>query len=444
MDEKELKALTDGFNKSIEDFKKELKAVEGKVNNVKAEEITKSLKELSDKVELMGKVGEKSLPEYIKSMQDQQDAFAKEINDLKGEKNSIKGFRTLIKEAMKSNEFKSGIRIHEKDGEGFTMKDGAELMMTKAGSEMTTSNFSADGGAVALSQVEIPGIEKHPWALNPVFAAVRKVFVSDKKHTITWSEENARDDEAAGIAESGTYGRADNSFVKRVASFYKIGQYADFTEETMEDSDEFAAELNDLLLTGTMRKVEYDLLLGNGTNTFTGLIYASSPLAKAFAAPTSLALNVIQPGVYDVLRAAQLQVREGYHGTDANKMGYMANLALVSPGTLASMDVEKTNDGVYMKPFWANGKQVNGMMVVESDDIGADQFLVGDFSQLTLYIKRSLNIQRTDSDGSKFLDDVQTVKASIRIAEKLAILKRYAFVYGTFTDAKSQLLKSSN
>lgn len=442
MEEKELKALTDGFNKANADLKKELAELAGKVDKVKAEEINTQLKELGDKVESLGKIGEKNLSEYIKTLQDQQDSQAAKIKELEVVKAHSKGFKSIIEETVKDETFKKSIK--SKDGDGFDIKDGAEKFLQKAGSEMTTGNFTADAGAVALSQVEIPGIEKHPWALNPVFAAVRKVFVSDKKHTITWSEENTRDDEAAGIAESGTYGRADVTFIKRVASFFKIGQYADYTEETMEDSDEFAAELNDLLLTGTMRKVEYDLLLGNGTNTFTGLIYSSSPLAKAFTAPTSVALNVIQPGVYDVLRAAQLQVREGYHGTDANKKGYMANLALVAPGTLANMDMEKTNDGVYMKPFWANGQQVNGMMVMESDDIGADQFLVGDFSQLTLYIKRSLNIQKTDSDGSKFLDDVSTVKASIRVAEKLATLKRYAFVYGTFTDGKEQIRKASN
>ena len=437
MDEKELKTLTDGFNKENELLKKGLEDLTSKVDEIKADELRKSLETLTKSVEKIGKIGETELPEYLKNIQEQQDAQAKELLDLKD--NPIKEVTTLkglIKNLFKTDESVKELKKGILSNEGYEMKSAAE---------MTTSSYTADAGAVKLAQVIIPGVEKHPWAANPVFAAVTKIVVNDKKNSITWNEENARTDGAAGIAESGAFPQSSTTWVQRVANFFKIGAYADYTEETMEDSDEFAFELNDLLTNGTLRKVEYDLLLGNGTNTFTGLIYASGALAKAFAAPSSVATNVINPGIFDVLRSAQLQVREGYGGTDTNKKGYMANLGLVSPGTLAMKDMEKTTDGVYMKPFWAtDGNKVSGMLVMESDDIGADQFLVGDFTQIKLYIKRALNLKKTDSDASKFLDDVITVKASMRIAQKLATLKRYAFVYGTFADGKTQIELSEN
>jgi len=426
VDEKQLKLLTDGFNKSIADLKAEL---EGKTNSEKSEEFEASIKSMTETIEQLGKVGEKALPEYLKGLQEQNDALETQIKDLKLTANKPKTFKSLLKATLESDDFKAALK---KSDLNYDVKDAAEI---------ATTNFTADSGAVALSQVEIPGVDKAPWMTNPIFAAVQKIFVSDKKHTITWSEENVRNDGAAAVAESGAYAKSDITFIKRVASFFKIGTYADYTEETMEDADELAFEFSDLITNGVLRTVEYDLLLGDGSNTFTGLIKASGGLAKAFAAPTSLALKIVTPGIPDVLRAAMLQVRNGAGGT--NKKGYIANLAVVSPGTMALMDVEKTANGLYIRPPWATtNDKVKSMLVVESDDIGDDQFLVGDFSQIKLYIKRALNIKKTDSDGSKFLEDVETIKCSMRIAQKLATNKRYAFTFGTFTDAKALLAKA--
>ena len=449
MENKKFDELVEVTNEKLDGLKTTMDQYQEKAKGF--EKLEDSFSELKGIVDNLATVEGKDAKDYFKSIQAQVDSLEGKYADIcekQIKKQTGNIFAETVK-AVKDPAFLPAVSDKSTSAKGYEIKDGSLMLMNllyKSAAEMTTSSFSADTGAVAMDQYVIPGLEKHPWRTNPIFSAIRKVIVNEKVHSITWLDENSRVDGSDFKAESGAFGMSSNTFIKRVANFYKVGTYADFTEETIEDSELFAAELIDLLTNGVLRHVEYELLFGagNNSNVFYGLINTTSALAKVFDAPTSFESDVPFANIYDALRVAKVQVRRGYGGTDSNKIGYNANLAIVSPEKMAAMDIQKDENGQYiLPPFASNDMMVlKGMRVVESDDIGADQFLVGDFNKATAYIKRNLNIKYTESDGSKFLEDVLTAKASMRMAFKVTNFGAYGFVYDTFTDAIAQLLKS--
>lgn len=433
----ETKFDADKFEAQVKSFNGAIEAVEKSVEllgtekanaddlaNAKAE-----IQELKDNLGTLEMVGDEKLIDYVKKSNDHANQLEERLHDLE----NTKGFKLeknakQIEELVKDEDFMKALAKKDKTFEA-TLK-----------ADVTTSSFTADSGAVAMDQLTIPGVEKHPWRMNPVFAAIPKRMVGEKVHTITWYDENTRVDSAAAVAEGGTYAQSSTSLIKRLESFYKAGHYTTLTEETLEDSDLMMGEVTDLLTSGLGRERERQLLLGagSGSNEVTGVINTTAQVAKDFALQTGFDV-VSNPNHYDVLRAAKLQVRVGIGSSDTAKMGYNANMALVNPADLANLDLQKdpVGGGYILPPFLDNaGNRVSGMLLMESDDITAGKFLVGDWNAAQLFIKRNILINTSENVASNFLADKIVLKASLRMALKITSFKAYAFVYGDFDTAK--------
>lgn len=426
IDVEKLEAQLQKADQTLENVEK---ALRGKAGVEALKGVSDMVQELKDSFGTIEMIEDVKITDYIKKHQehtDQLEARIKEIENSKGFQDNKD--EKQIEELVKNKDFIAAVARKDRNAE-FILK-----------SNVTTSSFTADSGAVAMDQLTIPGVEKHPWRMNPVFAALQKQIVGDKVHTITWYDENTRTDSAAAVAEGSSYAQSDVALIKRVISFYKAGHYASITEETLEDDSLMMGEINDLLLTGLGRERERQLLLGAGSasNEVLGIINATSQVAKDFAKPTGFEA-VAHVNNFDVLRAAKLQVRQGYGGTDTAKMGFIANIALMNPADVANMDLIKDDNGVYLLPPFrdASGQRVSGMMIVESDDVTAGKFLVGDFTKAKVFIKRNIQLKTSEDVASNFLADIMVIKASQRMALKITAVGAYAFVYGDFETARA-------
>lgn len=433
VDEKKLMDQINNAFKTLEELDSKIKE---SANKADIESVKKELDEIKDNVSTLEFIDdEKSikLTDHITELKDHGNNLEVRLKEMETSKayQAEKDADQIIK-LCTDPEFIAAIKAGNR-----TFENGFELKAA-----ITTSSFTAGSGAVAMDQLHIPGIEKHPWRTNPVFAAIPKQMVGEKVNSITWYNENTRTDNAGAVAEGGTPSESSTTLQRVIESFYKVSHYSTVTEETLEDSDLMSGEINDLLKQGVAQERERQLLDGDGSgsNEITGIINDTAQVAKDFAAPSGLRI-VTSPNEFDCLRAAKLQVRIGIGSTDTKKKGYNANIALVNPVDLANLDLEKDANGNYvLPPFWdISGNKVSGMMLLESDYIAAGKFLVGDFNKAKIFIKRGIRLDTSRNVASNFLVDKEVVKATMRMALKITSFGAFAFVYGDFGTAKADL-----
>ena len=418
-DEKKFEAQIKAASDNLDNVKK---ALEGKADAKDLKSIQESLDSVKDTVDTLGMIDDTKISDYVKNIQKQANACEAELKEIKKQK-GIKPESTQdqIKSLVESDEFKSAVKNANK----------AQFVI-KAANDLLTSDWTADSGTVGLPQLDIPGVTRHPWKANPIYAAVNKRTVA-MEHEVRYTEELTRSDAAATKAEGSQYAQSGATWIAKKLDFYDVGHYVKATRENLEDA-QFAREtMNDLLYNGLLRALEYKLLLGTGSSDIKGL----SVYAKTFAKPTGL--NAVANATIDnVLRAAKLQVAQGYSATDTNKMGYPANVGLIGPATMANRELEKDSVG---RPFISYGSPANvaGMSILESWDLtetaDSQTYLVGDFSKATLFLKRNLIIE-TGLDGNDFTYGMMTMRASVRGGLLVKNLETYAFVYGDVASDK--------
>lgn len=426
-DEKKFEALINDTNKGLE---KITKALDKKVETEQLKELQDELIQVKDNVNALSIVKndeDKDIKtiDYIKNLEANYKSLEKEIADLRTKKGEEpKTLKSMIKETVNDDFVKA---LKERRVVDFTLD--------KAAADLLTSDWTADTGTVGLPQYQVPDISRAPWRNTPVYAAVTKRTVGIE-HELRYTEELTRTDSAATAAEAASVAQSGETWISRRLAFYKVGHYAKFSLESLEDpnyTDTIRDEVNDLLTNGLLRALEVKLLTGSGSSDITGL----TTIAQTFAKPNGFDA-VDSANLWDLLRAGKLYVRKGVNAVtgaqnDSNKTGYPANYALISTSQVANFDVQKMTTGGYlMPPFWdvAAGR-VAGMQILETDDFADDsKWMVGYFPGAVLYIKRNIVLTTSDNVASDFLADMTTIKATLRCNLLVKSFEKYGFVYG--------------
>lgn len=414
---KAVQSRHDGLEKAIKDAKDasaaELKSLKDTLDNLKSELNSMEPKAVDGSVL------------SIQKMQKQNNDLEKRIKELETHKGiKPETLQDKIITLVKSADFVNAIKTGQQ----------TTFILEKAANDLLTSDWTADTGTVGLPQMNIPGVTKWPWKAFPVYNSVVKRAVG-YDHEIRYTEELTRSDAAARKAEGSQYAQSGATWIAKKLGFEDVGHYIKSTREDLEDAEYVRDEINDLLYNGLLRALEYKLVNGTGSSDISGLYGA---YAKTFAKTVGLA-GVSGADIDDVLAAAKLQVRKGYNydaANDANKTGYMANLALIGPATMANVSMLK--DDIGRKLYDINSWRPAGMSVLESEDLTEDgtnqYFLVGDFSKATLYMKRNIIIE-TGLDGNDFTYGMITLRASVRCNLLVKSKETYAFVKGDFATA---------
>lgn len=418
-EEKTVEELANEVNTSIEELKSSIdEKADTTVLDKKLEGVTAKF----DK--LINEKGEVIQPDYVKEQQTQLDEITTQLKQLEEYQGTQgKSLSMQVFEKMKGDDFKQNITKT-------AIRNG------KADFEIKAANIdTADINSGAIETQTDVGVSHAPWRNTPIWDNINKGVIGPGRDSISWWEETTRTDSAEMVAEEAAPSAGSaKTFTKQSMNIMMIKDYTKVSREALEDFEYMTSEVNDLLTNGIPREREAELLSGAGTTVH---LKGIDEYYKTFAKPSNFN-KVANANEGDVLAAAILQVMNG-NTSDAEKRGYMPNIILLNPGDSVNLRLLKNANYSYLQhPLLSpNGDLFKGVKIVESLDLSAGQFIVGDFSRAKAYVKRNMTISFHYENEDDVLNDLVLVLASMRIAGlKVTTPDAYAFVGGTFAAGK--------
>ena len=404
------KTVNDGiaeFGKQLNHFKKELDDAGGK--KASTEELEALKKEHKAKFD---------------ELEEKQSALEKEAGRLKDANIEKKSLGGLLEEKVTRDFVKKSFNLpqgHEEKG---------LIIDLKAVSIQTTGYSLTGANATLLRAFSMePGVAKDPNA--PFFVQDLIDTGASTEHTIFWNERVLVEGGAAQTAENARFPQLSATYVKKSANSKKTAVYTKLTEEMIEDVDFIQSEIQSELLDGPLgmrATLESQLISGDGTGeNHTGLF----TLATAFAKPAGFD-TLVNPSNFDVIMAASLQVEV---------TNYAPTHVLVSPAAFANMNVVRDNQNNYVIPPFvtASGLQINGLVVVKSNRLSGNNFLICAPQLAKLRVNRGLTIRFFEQNEDDALTDRRTITASMRGAFYVKTPDLKAFVKGDFATAKTAI-----
>jgi HK97 family phage major capsid protein len=411
MDEKTMEKTVDQINKGIEQLQEDI----GKKADV--DNLEKKYGELQEQLE---KVSEQ---EYFQKQQEQLDQISSDLMDLSQKQSKGMTVSDEMEKSFNNDEYRKAIK--EAGG-----KAGQIWKMDLK--SITTSDINSG----TIRDTEEPGVARHPWRENPIWNSIQKGVIGEGRDQVSWWEEATRTDNATMEGETDYGSQSAKTWTKQTLDIKMIKDFTKISRSSLEDWEYARSEVLDLLNNGIPRKREGQTLDGTGVGeNLTGIITQ----AKAFSKPANFD-TVSDPNEIDAIRAIMTQIMNG-DTSDANKKGYIPNILAVNPGTLMQMRSIKDQNGSYVIPPLGDGfTNIDGVQVVPSLDLDADEFLMGDFTKAKAYIKRNMRVSFHYENEDDVLNDLVLVLASMRLAGiKIATPHKFAFVTGTFSNVIEQI-----
>lgn len=210
---------------------------------------------------------------------------------------------------------------------------------------------------------------------------------------------------AASVAEGALFPDSTAKFKRYSLPIQKIGDTLPVTEEFFEDENMFAAELGMFLEVNVNLAIDTQLADGDGTsNTLVGL-KASVP---AYVAPEA---GIQDASIYDLI----VKVREAITATGGSK--YSPDVVFMNITDINKMKLKKDDLNNYIMPPFATvgGQVVDGITVIESNNITANTLVLGDRRYARIYERGGLVLSK-GLVGTQFTEDEMTLKARKRLA----------------------------
>lgn len=210
---------------------------------------------------------------------------------------------------------------------------------------------------------------------------------------------------AAAVAEGAAFPESTAKFKKYSITIEKVGDTLPVTEEFFEDEVMFAAELGFFLETNVALEVDRQLADGTGAGNEIKGIKASVD------AYTPVAAGIVDANIYDLI----VKVTESITATGGAK--YSPDVVFMNISDINKMRLKKdANHNYIIPPFVSrDGMQVNGILVIESNNITADTLVLGDRRFARIYEKGGL-VMSKGLVGTQFTEDEMTLKVRKRMA----------------------------
>lgn len=293
----------------------------------------------------------------------------------------------------------------------------------KVAATMTTANVDAVGtNSIPFSLADYEMGLTRPQRRQPFLLQIANVSTTTKMY-VQWAELENPDGAATSVAEGTAKPMIDFDWVEKSAKVEKIAAYIKVSKEMLDDIDGMRSEIETELREQVLLKLDADLLSGDGTTPdLNGLLNQGT----AFAAG-SFANSMTNVTKTDILRIAISQVAANL---------FVPDYALVHPTDLASMDLEKGEDGHYaLAPFKsADGLTISGVRIIANTGQTIDKFTVGDFSKFNVKIREGFNVQ-VGYENDDFTKNLVTILGELRAVAYVKSHHTGAFVSGDFSDA---------
>ena len=363
------------------------------------QKMSDSVKTLAERAELEKQINE------VKSLIEQKDVtgLQKRIDELEVMLNEKKGKSEMtIKEQVLNMLSTDEVRNELKKGRSVSLELKAASDMSFAGTSSGQPGrvqFAPGIGFDLLRGLMLANIiPEYPTEANAVF----------------YIDGTSAQGNPAFIGDDDTAPQKSWTITQNTAPVKDVAVYAAYSQNMVDDIDNFASQINQRLFNELM--VKYDEKLYNGAtgtypDEFNGLTY----YAQTFSIVDN-SLKTTDPNLRDVLNAACAQV-ESNNGRP--------NFVLLNPIDYRALKNTKNTDGSYSLPWDLSPVlMVDGLMVIANPGVSAGNFLVGDSTKGEQHVRQSLSLV------------IDPYTLSTKRAIRVTLAKRAAFFVRT-GDAKA-------
>lgn len=353
-----------------------------------------TVEEFSKKMEAIGETP-KRVEELTKALETQGEEIRKFFENGNGKVKTEKSLEEIVEEKAKQiqNLSKSNSGA---DNVKFTINKGALVNKTLVQRTAITDSTLA---------YRIPGIGVLP-VQEPILSTLfRHVTVGPNSGGfVAWIDQDAVTRGANTVAEGATKPESAITWIERTARIEKIADSIPVTKEAWNDIAFIRSEIENLLNLNISLKVDQQLWAGNGTTPNLTGIYTYAPTY----AGTTFDDAVDEANLSDLAAILAADIA-------ANKnRKYQANTIVINPVDALRLKLIKTAEGVYINSPFLQGGTINGLRVVESNQVTANTMLVGDFRYGTIYDLEGFNIEM-GWVNDQFIKNQMTILAEQRL-----------------------------
>lgn len=225
----------------------------------------------------------------------------------------------------------------------------------------------------------------------------------------------------AGQVEGQAKAESALSFELVQVPIQTLAHFVHFSRQALDDLDGFGEFINATLVWALERLGEAEIISGDGTG-----VHLTGLTTDAVSFDTTILSAADGWNTIDVIGAAATQLKEA---------GWSPNFAVVSPRKWFQMVSLKDSTGQYVmnSPRTAMGEQAYQLVIVPSDQMTGDSFLVGDSTKATIRQRMQTTVEISREHASNFTSNLCTALAEERFG--LQILRPDAFVTGTLTSS---------
>lgn len=315
-------------------------------------------------------------------------------------------------------------------------KDDTERKDLSLGAQLVSNQSYADlmAGKISRARVELaspvttpsgfvpehvrPGIQHAPEIPNNVKAVFTSVPTSSDQ--IKYLCEKTFTNNAAEVAEGTQKPESTMDFETKNAPVVTIAHFVRVTKQLAADAPALAAYVNARMLYGLNRRIEKQLLNGDGEGeNLSGMFKEGNYLPHGFTADNMKADDT----VLDLIRRC---------GATMRKLGYTPTAVFMSPMDFDTIRGMKDKNGAYLmgSPLQA-GTDIRpwGLAVIESPEVQDGKFLVADTRMgATIYERQQPVVEMFEQDSDNVQKNLYTIRCECRMA--FAIESTKCFVGG--------------
>lgn len=232
------------------------------------------------------------------------------------------------------------------------------------------------------------------------------------QNAVVYMEETTKTNNAAEVAEGGTYGEAALALTERSQGVRKIGVWLPLTDEQLQDEPQVRGYVNNRLTRMLRERADSQLMSGNGVApNLTGYLSVAGIQTQAKGAT--------EPALDAILKAITKVRFTGFAEPDA---------VVFHPNDWQDLVLTRTADGLYVlgNPSGGPPERVWGLRPVVSPAATENTGLVGAFRAHSEFaLRRGIEFQVTNSHSTHFVEGKQAVRADFRAV--LVVYRPLAF-----------------
>ena len=229
--------------------------------------------------------------------------------------------------------------------------------------------------------------------------------------SILFMEETTFDNQAAEVAEAGTFPEGALALTERSSPVRKIAVFLPVTDEQLEDVNQVTGYINNRLPFMLRQRLDGQVINGDGiAPNLDGILNVAGIQTYALAA---------EP-VPDAIHKGITLVNVTGRG--------MADAIVMHSNDWQDIRLLRTADGIYIwgSPSEAGVARMWGLPVAINQAIAENTALIGDFGGYSeLSFKRGIDVQVSNSHGTYFIEGKQAIRADFRVA--LVVYRPAAF-----------------